>query len=259
MWLSFQEEADMGIIERIQLKNFMCHTRLDFPFCPNINFITGNNGSGKSAILTGLVVGLGGGAKATSRGTSVRGFIKNGKQSGEVIIKLRNRGSEAFKHDQYGDSIIIKRTMKAVGGSAYRLENAEGKLVSNKKEELDHIVDHFNIQINNPVAVLNQDTSRNFLHSKNPNDKYKFFLKATQLEQMKQDYCSITEQMEITKGIISTKETTVPTLHAEVLEWEKKFKAVQNCDDLRGKIQALKNEIAWAIVIECEEVSQPFC
>ena len=47
-----------------------------------------------------------------------------------------------------------------------------GKIVSQKKEELDHILDQFNIQVDNPVAILNQDTSRNFLHSKNATDKY---------------------------------------------------------------------------------------
>ncbi len=35
---------------------------------------------GKSAVLTGLVVGLGGKASATSRGASVKGFIKSGKK-----------------------------------------------------------------------------------------------------------------------------------------------------------------------------------
>ena len=48
-----------------------------------------------------------------------------------------------------------------------------GKLVSDKYEELRKIKDFFNIQVENPVAILNQDTSRNFLHSKNPSDKYK--------------------------------------------------------------------------------------
>ena len=44
---------------------------------------------------------------------------------------------------------------------------------STKREELSHILDQFNIQVDNPVAILNQDTSRNFLHSIHPGDKYK--------------------------------------------------------------------------------------
>ena len=45
-----------------------------------VNFITGHNGSGKSALLTGLVVGLGGKASTTSRGSQISGFIQYGKQ-----------------------------------------------------------------------------------------------------------------------------------------------------------------------------------
>lgn len=48
-----------------------------------------------------------------------------------------------------------------------------GKVVSTKREELNHILDQFNIQVDNPVAILNQDTSRCFLHSKSATDKYK--------------------------------------------------------------------------------------
>ena len=48
-----------------------------------------------------------------------------------------------------------------------------GAVVSTKREELAYILEHFNIQVDNPMAILNQDTSRNFLHSKSPNDKYR--------------------------------------------------------------------------------------
>ena len=41
----FQKEADVGIIEKVSLRNFMCHYRLDVNFGPNVNFIVGHNGS----------------------------------------------------------------------------------------------------------------------------------------------------------------------------------------------------------------------
>ena len=48
-----------------------------------------------------------------------------------------------------------------------------GKTVSTRKMDLTRILDHFNIQVENPVAILNQETSKNFLCSKNPADVYK--------------------------------------------------------------------------------------
>jgi len=52
----------------------MCHDALEITLNENVNFIVGQNGSGKSAILTALTVGLGARANVTSRGTSVRGY-----------------------------------------------------------------------------------------------------------------------------------------------------------------------------------------
>ncbi len=40
-----QGEAEVGIVEFIQVKNFMCHPLLHFSFNSNVNFIVGQNGS----------------------------------------------------------------------------------------------------------------------------------------------------------------------------------------------------------------------
>lgn len=39
------EEADVGIVEKITLENFMNHKHLELTFGPKINFIVGVNGS----------------------------------------------------------------------------------------------------------------------------------------------------------------------------------------------------------------------
>lgn len=57
------------------LKNFMCHSFLEVNFENNVNVVIGKNGSGKSALLTALIVGLGGKASLTNRGSSIKGFF----------------------------------------------------------------------------------------------------------------------------------------------------------------------------------------
>ncbi|XP_061192565.1 structural maintenance of chromosomes protein 6-like isoform X2 [Saccostrea echinata] len=245
-------EADIGIVEKISLKNFMCHSRLDVSLGPHVNFIVGRNGSGKSAVVTALVVGLGGKASVTSRGSTIKSFIKSGKNTAETEIHLRNRGPDAYKSQIYGDKIIVERKFTCDGSSSYKIKSKEGKLISMKREELTAILDQFNIQVDNPVAILNQDTSRNFLNSKSPQDRYKFFLKATQLEQMMLDYTRANEQREITKEIIEKKQQTLPTLEKEVLEWEQKFKSLTALDELKSKMKKRKQELAWAFVISRE-------
>ena len=40
-----KREAEAGVIDRIQLNNFMCHRKLDVSLSANTNFILGRNGS----------------------------------------------------------------------------------------------------------------------------------------------------------------------------------------------------------------------
>jgi hypothetical protein len=72
--------SDNGILEYLICENFMCHKFLRIPLGPLINFIIGHNGSGKSAVLTGITICLGGKATATNRGQSLKGFVKQGEE-----------------------------------------------------------------------------------------------------------------------------------------------------------------------------------
>jgi hypothetical protein len=85
-----------------------------------------------------------------------------------------------------------------------------GEVVSSKKEELDKIVLALNIQINNPITILNQDTARTFLNSSDPHEKYKLFMKATQLEQTQREYAeSMLNKRKATTLLNSKKEVVI--------------------------------------------------
>ncbi|XP_071484690.1 structural maintenance of chromosomes protein 6-like [Diadema antillarum] len=246
-------EAEYGIVEKVCVKNFICHGRLSMNFGPNINFVVGRNGSGKSAILTAIVVGLGGKATATTRGSSVKNFIKEGKSVAEIRITLRNRGDFAYKPKEYGDSIIVERKLRKEGGSTYKLMSSSEKVISTKREELSSIVDFFNIQVDNPVSIMTQETSKNFLQARKASDKYKFFMKATQLDQISRHYSEIAEKKKEAEDKIKMQSEQLPDLEKEVLDLEQKFKAVTCLHDLEEKKQSLLRQEAWAIVMEQEQ------
>uniref|UniRef100_A0A8C0DJW7 Structural maintenance of chromosomes protein 6 n=1 Tax=Balaenoptera musculus TaxID=9771 RepID=A0A8C0DJW7_BALMU len=246
--------ADVGIIESIQLRNFMCHSMLGpFKFGSNVNFVVGNNGSGKSAVLTALIVGLGGKAIATNRGSSLKGFVKDGQNSADISITLRNRGDDAYRASVYGDSIIVQQHISMDGSRSYKLKSETGTVVSTRKEELIGILDHFNIQVDNPVSVLTQEMSKQFLQSKNEGDKYKFFMKATQLEQMKEDYSYIMETKERTKEQINQGEERLTELKRQCLEKEERFQSIAGLGTMKTNLEYLKHEMAWAVVNEIEK------
>ena len=69
-----------------------------YTFKPNqrLTFLCGENGSGKSAVLSAIVFGLGKTAKQVGRGTANSDFIRTGEKSTTVEIKLLNRGEDAW-------------------------------------------------------------------------------------------------------------------------------------------------------------------
>ena len=246
-----------GVVESISLRNFMCHSRLTMRFSQSVNFIVGHNGSGKSAVLTGLVVGLGGKASSTSRGTSLKTLIKTGSNSAITEVTLRNNGDDPYKPEIYGDKITIERKINIDGSTAYKIKNAAGKVVSSKKEDLTNILDEINLQVDNPLTCLNQEMSKNFLHSKNENDKYKFFLKATQLEQMNHDYRFIQDQRILIFNVLENKQKVLPELEKDVLEKEERFKNLSTLQELKSKVENLKCELAWSHVAQLEHSVKP--
>ncbi|XP_072220998.1 structural maintenance of chromosomes protein 6 [Leuresthes tenuis] len=249
--------GDIGLIESIILKNFMCHHSLGpFQFGSNVNFIVGNNGSGKSAILTALIVGLGGKATVTNRGMSLKDFVKTGENTADITVQLRNSGPDAYKKDVYGDSILIEHRISSDGCRACRLKSKSGKLISNKKEELTAILDHFNIQLDNPVSILSQEMSKQFLHSKNESDKYKFFMKATLLEQMKRDYIYIKHTETVTRQQVERQEESLKDLKQEFLQKKERYENLSSFGELREALENLKKKMAWCLVREKEQSIQ---
>ncbi|XP_012677888.1 structural maintenance of chromosomes protein 6 [Clupea harengus] len=245
--------GDIGVIESITLKNFMCHQHLGpFQFGPNVNFIVGNNGSGKSAILTALIVGLGGKATMTNRGVSLKGFVKNGEGHADVTVKLRNRGSDAFKGDIYGDCIIVEQRITSDGCRLCKIKSKAGQIVSNKKEELMSILDHFNIQVDNPVSILNQEMSKQFLHSKSESDKYKFFMKATLLEQMRRDYIHIKQTEDVTRDQVERQEECLKDLKQDYVLKKERYESLASLDEMKNTLEGLQKKMAWCLVREKE-------
>ncbi|KAF2532951.1 hypothetical protein F2Q70_00032515 [Brassica cretica] len=161
-----------GTILRIKLENFMCHSNLQIEFGEWVNFITGQNGSGKSAILTALCVAFGCRAKGTQRASTLKDFIKTGCSYAVVHVEIKNQGEDAFKPEVYGDVIIVERRITESASSTI-LKDHEGKKVSSRKDELRELVEHYNIDVENPCVVMSQDKSREFLHSGNDKDKFK--------------------------------------------------------------------------------------
>ncbi|KAF9077495.1 P-loop containing nucleoside triphosphate hydrolase protein [Rhodocollybia butyracea] len=241
--------AEHGIIESIEMHHFMCHRFLSFAFGPQINFIIGHNGSGKSAVLSAITVALGGKSNSTGRGSGLKSFIREGESAAEVTIALKNQGEEAFKPQEYGKSIFITRRFTKEGNSTWKIRGAKHKnVLSTKREELSAICDHMNIQVDNPMNVLTQDAARQFLSASAPADKYKFFLRGTQLSQLATEYETCLENITNTTHILKNKKDAIPDLRQAYREATAKYQEAAQALKQKERARELKTELAWAHV-----------
>ncbi|KAK5653541.1 hypothetical protein OQA88_8800 [Cercophora sp. LCS_1] len=245
--------ADNGIIEAITCVNFMCHTRLYCELGPLLNFIVGENGSGKSAILTAVTLCLGGKASSTNRGGSLKDFVKEGQDKALLIVKLKNQGDDAYKHDLYGDSIVVERHFSKTGSSGFRVKSKTGTTISTKRQEIEEIVEYFALQVDNPLNVLSQDNARQFLNDSTKAQKYKFFIEGVQLQQLDNDYRLIKESLDQTMAKIPELEATVKRTEEALTEMKRKKEAMGGQQLLRAKIRSFRNQLIWFQVVEQEK------
>jgi hypothetical protein len=257
-------QAEAGIIKRIQVENFMCHRKLTVELCRNVNFIHGQNGSGKSAILAAIQICLGAGARRTHRAKNLKDLIRKGygadssSTSAKVRVTLLNHGQDAYEHDKYGDEIIVERTISTGSGyNGYKLfcskEKGGGKEreVSRSKKDLDSMLDCLNVQVENPVAVLDQEEAKKFLMGK-AEDKYAFFMKATELERLDRSYAAIKDNISDLEEKNNRIRSSLKTSADNVKKLEREWSEFQELTKLEEQIANNRVLFAWSLVSHTE-------
>ncbi|ROT42705.1 P-loop containing nucleoside triphosphate hydrolase protein [Sodiomyces alkalinus F11] len=244
--------AENGIIESVECINFMCHERLYVELGPLINFIVGENGSGKSAVLTALTLCLGGKASSTNRGGSLKSFIKEGRDQSVITVCIKNQGSDAYQPDIYGQTIQVERHFSRSGASGFKLKNERGKTISTKKADIDEITEYWGLQVDNPLNVLSQDNARQFLNSASPSVKYKYFFKGVQLEQLDNNYKLIAEVLGSHEEKLAKLKDNVAQLERELQKAQKDKELADANHTMRAEGRRLRTQIIWCQVAEAE-------
>ncbi|KAL7923171.1 P-loop containing nucleoside triphosphate hydrolase protein [Trichoderma austrokoningii] len=244
--------AESGIIESITCFNFMCHERLHVELGPLINFIVGENGSGKSAVLTALTLCLGGKASDTNRGGSLKSFVKEGREHGSLVVKIKNAGSDAYQPDTYGSSITVERHFTKSGASGFKIKNEQGKVVSVKKQEVEEISEWYALQIGNPLTVLSQDNARQFLNAASPAQKYKYFVSGVQLEQLDNDYKMSQDTLDKTLILRDDLDEKIEAFKKEMDDAQRLAEIAQKNQGLREKARHYRNQLVWSQVVDRE-------
>ena len=242
----------MGHIVKVHLKDFMVHR--DFEWRPGhcINFITGKNGSGKSSLLQAIVLGLMSGTKHVGRYSRLGDFVRKGARKATIAVTLHNTGDEAYRQDRYGATITFRRTISLQGLSTLELDDWKGSMIVSGRaalQEAANILRTLNIQLENPLTILQQDHAKEMLQVEKPEKLYSFFESATMISQCRAEYKrSATELAVVSRNIEGMKKEVVKlkteaNLKRELVrEGIRMRKMDQHCDNL-------EKQCTWAKVI----------
>ena len=105
---------------------------------------------GKSAVLAAIQICLGANARRTHRARNLKDLVRRDASSSnqmptgaKIRVTLYNRGSDAYQHDIYGDTITVERTIsiRAGGDNGYKLLDHNDVVRSKSKKDLDDMLD----------------------------------------------------------------------------------------------------------------------
>lgn len=245
-----------GIIQYIYVENFMNHKKMEVILNPSLTFITGKNGSGKSAIATALMICLGSRASTTGRGSSLRGLIMEGSNgNAKIRVALKNSGDDAYEPHLYGKTIVVERTITRSGGSTLALKNSSklSVAISTKRADLDRILSRFDIRVDNPCCVLTQENSKKFIKGKEE-DKYDFFMKATGLKPMYDELTDLKDTFEDSKKTFKKSEGRVQQLKVDRDAKKADYQSMEDMETIENKIRMQHAKAFWIDVYEKQEI-----
>lgn len=238
------DEPPAGILLSIHMINFMKHDNLLIDLKPHANFITGRNGSGKSSILVALAVGLGSNTRLSGRGNNMGDLIKDGRNEATIIITIKNSPS-GYRMDMYGDTIVVTRKITR-SSSRFDIANLPKSSATQVREELNRILQFYNIQIDNPCSIMHQDTAREFIGTSTPQRKYDLFMRGTLLTRLTEDIHKIKSNIENVKRQKDDRLTEKVDLDRQFEDIKRKNDIVEEADDLLNRIHDLENELMWS-------------
>lgn len=204
-----------------------------------------------------MTICLGAKANATNRGSSLKNLIKEGEKSppnlskltcssATIIVKIVNGGKDAYKPELYGDVIAIERRFSKDGASGYKIKSKTGHVVSNKREELQEILDHVQLQVDNPMTVLTQDTARQFLGNSSVGEKYKLFMRGVQLSQLDTDYSMVEGQVSAMEATIKSKVESLQILKELEREAKNRLQVFERSAAIQEKVKKLQSHFVWS-------------
>jgi hypothetical protein len=106
--------------------------------------------------------------------------------------------------------------------------------------------------VENPVSILDQEESKKFLCGK-PEDKYKFFMKATDLERMDNSYAATIDQLRELEAAKARAEESMEPLRQTEDQLRDRWRAHDEVQRLEKKVERVRCDLLWALHGEADQ------
>lgn len=146
-----------GAIVKLRLRNFMTYNDVTIEPGPNLNMVIGPNGTGKSAIVCSIIVGLAGDVTLTGRANNITSLVQKGRDWASTEIELFNKD---------GRNHVIERKISILSRTEGRVEHkSEWKLngQSVPKRSIQELITDLSIKVDNLCQFLPQDSVASFV------------------------------------------------------------------------------------------------
>ena len=220
------------------LNDYTQYGDTEFKAGPNLNVIIGPNGSGKSTIVNGICLGLAGKTTVLGRASNLSEFIKLGEQEAMVEVEL-------FVPD--GENAVIQRR--------WRQDNKSSWTVGGRKttqKEVEKLVAHFRIQVDNLCQFLPQDKVHDFSRQ-NSKGLLDSTVDAVGDVDLKERHLELKElQKNLNEGddLFDRKRQMLREKSVQCQRLEEEVKAFEEKEAIDRKIKLLEGRLAWSKVKE---------
>lgn len=188
-----------------------------------------------------------------------------------IRIVIKNTGNNPYRPEIWGDDITIERTLAKEGASGWKVKSSmpgvKNPVATNRAAVID-MMDHFDIQADNPMTILTQDMSRAFLSTSDAHKKYevsewsavgmipaqltvlshKLFLKGTRLKKLMDEYEELDRKAYAIKANIDRQAAGIDDLRKDAEKWRKLHQDMETLQKQEEEIEELQKDLVWAHV-----------
>ena len=108
------------------------------------------------------------------------------------------------------------------------------------------MLDQLNIQVENPVAVLDQEEAKKFLTGK-AEDKYASFNKATDLERLDRSYATVQDNLNELDETQANVECSLGPARDHLKKLKAEWEQFKQLEKLEDEVSLLRVQYAWSV------------